>query len=66
MKEPRPLCPMPTSEVPLPRSPLAQVIAQVRFPLILAIHGPETEPPRESRRAIGLSQAAIAYSRSGW
>ena len=42
MKEPRPLCSMPTSEVPLPRSPLAQVIAQVRFPPILAIHGPET------------------------
>lgn len=42
MKEPRPLRSLPTSEVHLPRSPLAQVVAQVRFPPILAIHGPET------------------------
>lgn len=61
MKEPRPLCPMPTTEVPLPRSPLAQVIAQVRFPPILAIHGPETvagfqEALRETYPHLGRHQ----------
>ena len=52
---------MPTTEVPLPRSPLAQVIAQVRFPPILAIHGPETvagfqEALRETYPHLGRHQ----------
>ena len=38
MREPRPLSPTPTAEVPLPQAPLARVIAQARFPTILAIH----------------------------
>lgn len=41
MKELRPLSPVPIPEVPLPRSPLAQVIAQVRFPSILAVRDPD-------------------------
>ena len=41
MKEPRPLSPTPTPEVPLPRTPLARVIAQARFPPILAIRDPD-------------------------
>jgi uncharacterized protein (TIGR04255 family) len=41
MKEPRPLNPTPTPEVPLPRAPLARVIAQARFPPILAIRNPD-------------------------
>ncbi len=41
MQEPRPLNPAPTQEVPLPRAPLARVIAQVRFPPILAIRDPD-------------------------
>ena len=41
MKELRPLSPVPVPEVPLPRSPLAQVIAQVRFPPILVIRNPD-------------------------
>ena len=41
MKEPRPLNPTPTREVPLPRAPLARVIAQARFPPILAIRDPD-------------------------
>ena len=41
MTEARPLNPMPTREVPLPRTPLARVIAQARFPSILAIRNPD-------------------------
>lgn len=41
MKEPRPLNPTLTPEVPLPRAPLARVIAQARFPPILAIRNPD-------------------------
>ncbi len=42
MIEPVPLSPVPTSEeVPLPRAPLARVIAQVRFSPILAITRPD-------------------------
>ena len=41
MREPRPLNPTPIAEVPLPRAPLARVIAQVRFPPILAIRDPD-------------------------
>jgi len=41
MKEPRPLNPTPTPEVRLPRAPLARVIAQARFPSILAIRNPD-------------------------
>lgn len=41
MKEPRPLNPTPMPEVPLPRAPLARVIAQARFPSILAIRNPD-------------------------
>ena len=41
MKEPQPLNPTPTPEVPLPRAPLARVIAQARFPPILAIRNPD-------------------------
>ena len=41
MKEPQPLSPTPTTEVPLPRAPLVRVIAQARFPPILAIRDPD-------------------------
>ena len=41
MNEPQPLNPTPTPEVPLPRAPLARVIAQARFPPILAIRDPD-------------------------
>ena len=41
MNEPRPLSPTSTPEVPLPRAPLARVIAQARFPPILAIRDPD-------------------------
>ena len=41
MQEPQPLNPTPVTEVPLPRAPLARVIAQVRFPPILAIRDPD-------------------------
>ena len=41
MTEPRPLNPTPTPEVPLPRAPLERVLAQVRFPPILAIRNPD-------------------------
>ena len=41
MIETRPLNPMPTPEVPLPRAPLERVIAQVRFPPILSIRDPD-------------------------
>ena len=41
MNKPRPLTPTPVQEVPLPRAPLERVIAQVRFPTILAIHNPD-------------------------
>ena len=41
MHEPRPLHPIPTPEVPLPRAPLSRVIAQARFPSILAIRDPD-------------------------
>jgi len=38
----RPLSGLPLAEIPLPRAPLARVIAQVRFPPILAIRNPES------------------------
>ena len=41
MNEPQPLNPTPMQEVPLPRAPLARVIAQARFPPILAIRDPD-------------------------
>ncbi len=41
MKEPRPLSLTSMPQVHLPRSPLARVIAQVRFPQILAIRDPD-------------------------
>ena len=41
MIEPRPLNPTPTPEVPLTRAPSARVIAQARFPPILAIRVPD-------------------------
>ena len=41
MIEPRPLNPTLTPEVPLTRAPLARVIAQARFPPILAIRIPD-------------------------
>ena len=41
MNEPQPLHPTLTPEVPLPRAPLARVIAQARFPPILAIRDPD-------------------------
>ena len=41
MIEPRPLNPTSTPEVPLARAPLARVIAQARFPPILAIRVPD-------------------------
>ena len=41
MTEPLPLNPTPTSEVPLPRAPLERVLAQARFPPILAIRDPD-------------------------
>ena len=37
MTDPRPLNPTPTPEVPLSRAPLVRVLAQARFPTILAI-----------------------------
>lgn len=39
---PRPLSGPPPAEVPLPNAPLVRVIAQVRFPQILAIRSPDT------------------------
>ena len=42
MREPQQLNPTPTSEISLPRAPLARVIAQARFPPILAIRTPDT------------------------
>ena len=41
MQEPQPLIAAPPHEVPLPRAPLVRVIAQVRFPPILAIRNPD-------------------------
>ena len=41
MMEPRPLNPTPPPEVPLPQAPLVRVIAQARFPPILAIRDPD-------------------------
>ena len=41
MNEPAPLNPTWTPEVPLPQAPLARVIAQARFPPILAIRDPD-------------------------
>ena len=41
MNDPTPLNPTQTPEVPLPRAPLARVIAQARFPPILAIRDPD-------------------------
>jgi len=39
--DPRPLTGPPPAEIPLPRAPLVRVIAQVRFPTILAIRNPD-------------------------
>ncbi|MDE2791599.1 MAG: TIGR04255 family protein [Paracoccaceae bacterium] len=41
MTEPQPLNPTSTPEVSLPRAPLARVLAQARFPTILAIRDPD-------------------------
>ena len=41
MNEPQPLNPTLTREVPLPQTPLVRVIAQARFPPILAIRDPD-------------------------
>ena len=41
MDEPRPLTPTPMPEIPLSQAPLTRVIAQVRFPPILAIRDPD-------------------------
>lgn len=41
MTDPRPLNPSPTPEVSLPRAPLARVLAQARFPTILAVRDPD-------------------------
>lgn len=41
MTDPQPLCPQHVPEVPLPSAPLAAVVAQVRFPPILAIGQPD-------------------------
>ena len=41
MKKPQPLNPTLTREVPLPQTPLVRVIAQVRFPPVLAIRNPD-------------------------
>ena len=41
MKEPRPLHPTLVREVPLPVTPLARVIAQARFPIILSVRNPD-------------------------
>ena len=41
MNNPQPLTPTPTPEVPLPQAPLVRVIAQARFPAILAIRNPD-------------------------
>lgn len=41
LAEPRPLSSAPPKEVPLPNAPLARVLAQVRFPPILAIGSSE-------------------------
>ena len=38
---PQPLNPKLTPEVPLPRAPLARVIAQIQFPTLLAIRNPD-------------------------
>ena len=61
MKEPRPLNPTPTREVPLPRAPLARVIAQARFPPILSIRDPDKvavlqEALRETYPNLGQEQ----------
>lgn len=41
MAQPQPLSGPPPKEIPLPRAPLARVIAQVNFPEILAIRNPD-------------------------
>lgn len=41
MAQPQPLSGPPPKEIPLPRAPLARVIAQVNFPDILAIRNPD-------------------------
>ena len=49
MTEPRPLNPTPTPEVPLSEAPLARVLAQARFPTILAI--------RDADKVAGFQEA---------
>ena len=49
MTEPRPLNPAPTPEVPLSGAPLARVLAQARFPTILAI--------RDADKVAGFQEA---------
>jgi uncharacterized protein (TIGR04255 family) len=52
LKLPPPLSGPPPAEVPLPKAPLVRVIAQVRFPPILAIGGSKTVAPfQETIRA---------------
>ena len=53
MREPQPLRPTPLAEVPLPHAPLVRVIAQVRFPPILAIRDPNR---------VGILQEALRES----
>ena len=50
MREPRPLSPTPIVEVPLPRAPLARVIAQVRFPAYPGDPGSRTRWPSSRKR----------------
>ncbi len=61
MEQPRILNPTPVSEVHLPRAPLVRVIAQVRFPTILAIRDPDKvavvqEKLRDSYPYLSLDQ----------
>ena len=61
MRHPHPLRPMPTQEVHLPQAPLARVIAQTRFPPILAIRNPDKvavfqEEVREAYPHLSLEQ----------
>ena len=79
MNEPTPLNPTWTPEVPLPRAPLARVIAQVRFPPILAIRDPDKVAvgrpvargspypslPRRSGRPSAESASASSGGRTG-
>ena len=60
MNEPAPLNPAWTPEVPLPRAPLARVIAQARFSPILAIRD-----PRQGRGIPGRTPRDLSESQRG-